>query len=67
MSERVQTGVREATAAEFARRLAAVQDASLPWLVAGLEGTIAGYAYATRWRERRGYRFSAEVTGYVTP
>ena len=52
-------------AAEMARRIEEVRSASLPWLVAeeGLE--VAGYAYATRWRGRSGYRFSAEVTVYL--
>ena len=28
---------------------------------------LLGYAYATPWRSRRGYRYSVEVTVYVTP
>jgi phosphinothricin acetyltransferase len=28
---------------------------------------LLGYAYATPWRTRRGYRFSVEVTVYVAP
>lgn len=28
---------------------------------------LLGYAYATPWRARRGYRFSVEVTVYVAP
>ncbi|MDQ8145758.1 MAG: GNAT family N-acetyltransferase [Gemmatimonadota bacterium] len=28
---------------------------------------LLGYAYATPWRSRRGYRFSVEVTVYVAP
>ncbi|MBW3671824.1 MAG: GNAT family N-acetyltransferase [Acidobacteria bacterium] len=35
--------------------------------VAERGGAVAGYAYATRWKPRRGYRFSAEVTVYVAP
>jgi phosphinothricin acetyltransferase len=30
-------------------------------------GVAAGYAYATRWRPRSGYRFSAEITVYLAP
>ena len=37
----------------------------MPWLVAERGGAVVGYAYATRWRPRRAYRFSAEVTVYV--
>jgi L-amino acid N-acyltransferase YncA len=54
-------------AAEMARRMAEVQAVSLPWLVAEREGTVAGYAYATPWRTRPAYRFSAELTVYVAP
>jgi L-amino acid N-acyltransferase YncA len=37
-----------------------------PWLVCvGNEGTVAGYAYAARWKERAAYRRTAESTVYV--
>lgn len=52
---------------EMARRIAEVQAAGLPWLVAEEGGLIAGYAYATPWRSRFGYRFSVEVTVYTAP
>jgi L-amino acid N-acyltransferase YncA len=55
------------TASEMARRLADVHAASLPWLVAEQGGEIAGYAYATRWKTRSGYRFSVEITVYLAP
>ena len=54
-------------ASEMALRIQNIVAASLPWLVAEREGTIAGYAYARPWRERRAYRFSAEITVYVAP
>jgi L-amino acid N-acyltransferase YncA len=50
---------------EIARRIEEVQSASLPWLVAERAGAVVGYAYATKWRSRHGYRFSAEVTVYL--
>ena len=53
------------SADEIARRIEEVQSGSLPWLVAERESGIAGYAYATKWKVRRGYRFSVEVTAYV--
>lgn len=52
---------------EMARRIAEVQAAGLPWLVAEEGGLAAGYAYATPWRSRFGYRFSVEVTVYTAP
>ena len=51
--------------AEMAARLRQVEESSLPWLVAEESGVLSGYAYATPWKGRRGYRFSAEVTVYV--
>ena len=53
--------------AEIARRMDDVREASLPWLVAERAGAVVGYAYATAWRVRRGYRYSTEVTVYVAP
>lgn len=53
-------------AAEFARRIAEITQ-RYPWLVAELDGTVAGYAYASRHRERSGYRYSADVSVYLAP
>jgi phosphinothricin acetyltransferase len=39
--------------------------ANKPWIVAESDGTVAGYAYASSFRGRVAYRFSAEVTVYV--
>ena len=36
-----------------------------PYLVYEEEGKILGYAYATKWKERSAYRFSAEATIYL--
>lgn len=52
---------------EMARRIADVQAAGLPWLVAERDDAVVGYAYATKWRVRRAYRFSAESTIYLAP
>jgi phosphinothricin acetyltransferase len=38
-----------------------------PYLVAERNGQIAGYAYATQFRDREGYRFTAEDSIYVHP
>jgi len=37
----------------------------LPWLVCEAEGHVLGYAYASRHRERAGYRWSVDVSVYV--
>jgi phosphinothricin acetyltransferase len=57
----------EIHASEMARRIEDIRSASLPWLVAERAGTVVGYAYASKWRPRSGYRFSVEVTVYVDP
>jgi L-amino acid N-acyltransferase YncA len=38
-----------------------------PFVVAELDGTIAGYAYVTQFRDRAAYRFTAEDSIYVQP
>jgi phosphinothricin acetyltransferase len=54
-------------AAEVARRMAEVGSRGLPWLVAEVDGIVAGYAYATPWRSRVAYRFAVESTIYLAP
>jgi phosphinothricin acetyltransferase len=51
-------------ASELARRIASVS-ADYPWLVAEDDGTLAGYAYACRHRERAAYRWTCETTIYL--
>src|SRR5512135_142149 len=36
-----------------------------PWLVCEMDGSIAGYAYASRHRERAAYQWSVDVSVYV--
>ncbi|QGZ37742.1 phosphinothricin acetyltransferase [Pseudoduganella flava] len=53
---------------EMRTRVQGVQDGGLPWLVLEHDdGSIAGYAYATKWRVRHAYRFSVETTVYLAP
>jgi L-amino acid N-acyltransferase YncA len=54
------------SAAQMERRIAAVMPAH-PWLVVDQDGTIAGYAYASRHRDRRAYDWSVDVAAYVAP
>lgn len=46
-------------------RRAKVLGQDLPWLVAELDGRVAGYAYATAYRDRPGYRYTIEDSVYV--
>lgn len=50
---------------EMAQRFAAVQRHALPWLVAGIDGRFAGYAYVSPFRPRPAYRYGVEVSVYV--
>lgn len=53
------------SAQAMAVRIADIQSASLPWLVAELGGAPVGYAYASKWKARSAYRHSVETTIYL--
>ena len=53
------------TAADIKQRISGVLNADLPWLVHESDGVLNGYAYATQWKDRSAYRFTAESTVYV--
>ncbi|MET7764765.1 N-acetyltransferase family protein [Streptomyces sp. NPDC005393] len=55
------------TAEGWARRLAELTDRGLPFLVAEVAGTIAGYAYAGPWRPKPAYRHTVEDSIYLAP
>jgi len=38
---------------------------TLPWVVWEEEGIVVGYAYASLWKTRSAYRFSAELSVYI--
>jgi phosphinothricin acetyltransferase len=66
--------VREGTAsfeleppslAEMTARFTAIETAGLPYVVAELEGRLAGFAYAAPYRTRPGYRHTVEDSVYV--
>lgn len=52
---------------EMLRRYRVVTDVGNPYLVAELEGRVIGYAYASAYRTRPGYRFTVENSVYVSP
>jgi len=51
---------------EMLRRRDAVLAAGLPYLVADLDGRVAGYCYATSYRPRPAYRHTIEDSVYVS-
>lgn len=55
------------TPEDIRSRVAKVHSDELPWLVASdAQGKVIGYAYASKWRERFAYRFSVEITVYLS-
>ncbi len=53
--------------AEIERRVQSVRSHGLPFLVADLDGRVAGFAYATPYRDRPAYRHTLENSVYVAP
>ncbi len=54
------------TVEDFTARIEAIL-ATHEWLVAEVNGELAGYAYASPHRAREAYQYSAEVSVYVHP
>jgi ATP-dependent helicase HrpB len=52
---------------EMVRRFAAVLANGLPWIVAEIDGAVAGYAYAQRYHARSAWRHTLEDSVYVAP
>jgi L-amino acid N-acyltransferase YncA len=53
--------------AEMTRRYDALMSEGFPYIVAALDGVVAGYAYAGPYRARPAYRFSVENSIYLDP
>jgi phosphinothricin acetyltransferase len=53
--------------AEMRRRMEALLAGRFPYIVAELDGAVAGYAYAGPYRARPAYRFTVENSIYVAP
>src|SRR5438105_2804421 len=52
------------TVAQMRQRIERIT-AAYPWIVAEVDGEVAGYAYASQFRERAAYRWAVEVAVYV--
>ncbi len=52
---------------EMARRVASVRGFGLPYLVAEIDGGVAGFAYASAFRTRAAYRYTVEDSVYIAP
>jgi L-amino acid N-acyltransferase YncA len=53
--------------AEITRRFDALRMGGFPYLVAEIDGAVAGYAYAGPYRARPAYRFTVEDSVYIAP
>ncbi len=53
------------SAGDMAGRIREILGAGLPWLVWNEKGRVLGYAYASKWKSRCAYRYSAEATVYL--
>lgn len=56
---------QEISGAEIALRLAEVEAANLPWLIAEEANTVIGYAYGGKWKGRCAYRYASESSVYL--
>ena len=55
------------TAAQWAVKIADVQSRGWPFLVTEQDGSVAGYAYATQFRDRPAYSRTCENSIYIAP
>jgi L-amino acid N-acyltransferase YncA len=53
--------------AEMAKRQRTLLEGGFPYIVAEVDGAVAGYAYAGPYRPRPAYRFSVEDSIYIAP
>jgi phosphinothricin acetyltransferase len=53
--------------AEMLRRFEKLRAGPFPYIVAEVDGAVAGYAYAGAFRERPAYRFTVEDSIYIAP
>jgi phosphinothricin acetyltransferase len=49
------------------RRFRVITEAGYPYVVAELDGCVAGYAYVNAYRARPAYRFTVENSVYIAP
>jgi len=52
---------------ETLAKIRRISEPGWPFIVAELDGEVAGYAYVTQFRDRPAYRFTAEDSIYVHP
>jgi L-amino acid N-acyltransferase YncA len=55
------------TVTQWRKRLGSLAGCRLPFLVAEADGAVAGYAYASPWRQGPAYRHTAEDSVYLEP
>ena len=53
--------------AEITKRYKTLREGGFPFIVADVDGAVAGYAYAGPYRPRPAYRFTVEDSIYIDP
>jgi phosphinothricin acetyltransferase len=51
---------------DMEQQIEAALENDLPWFVAESDGVIRGYAHANKWKGRCAYRYTVEVTAYLS-
>ncbi len=54
------------SAGDMTSRIEIINQSELPWIVFEKDGTVVGYAYASKWNGRSAYRFSVETSVYLS-
>lgn len=65
LNTRVTFEIEVPTVSAFRERMECIT-AQFPWLVCEVNGEIAGYAYASKHGERAAYRWSADLSVYIS-
>ena len=52
--------------ADMKQQIEAALDDDLPWFVAESDSVIRGYAHASKWKGRCAYRYTVEITAYIS-
>lgn len=58
---------KDVSESDINSRILEIVEAGLPWLVVEENAEILGYAYGSKWSGRCAYRYSVEITVYLSP
>jgi L-amino acid N-acyltransferase YncA len=55
----------EISPVDILNRIKRVKETGFPWFVAEENGKVIGYTYASQWKDRSAYKYTAEVSVYI--